>query len=212
MGNYRLILLLAFFSILVGYLVLKPFTNKLKKVLFSSLLLLLVLFLYLVFGGFFALQEHKIKVEKQKAAEVLLKKIKGVDELIDKLSAHLDMNPNSARGWYLLGRVYASQNMQKKALEAFTAAYKLAPDDELITINFAKFSLMFGDENGVILLKNILMKNPLQMDALSILAMDAYAKNNHQEAIFYWRQLLRLIPSKSEEAVEIRKAIARASL
>ncbi len=43
-----------------------------------------------------------------------------------------------------------------------------------------------------------------------MLAMDAYMRHSYQQAINYWQHLLTIIPPQSDDAMAIRKAIAKA--
>lgn len=43
-----------------------------------------------------------------------------------------------------------------------------------------------------------------------MLAMHAYLSHDYEAAINYWQRLLQLAPAQSEEALAIRKAIAKA--
>lgn len=150
---------------------------------------------------------------KRTEAKALLAKLKSPDELAEKLRAKLDNRPESARGWYLLGRIYVSQDQWEKARDAFATAHHLNPDDEQTTINYANALWQlnhqaFNDEVKD-LFNKLLEKNPKQPDALAMLAMDAYQNKAYSQAEMYWRRLLTLVPDTSDEAKALRKAIAK---
>ncbi len=151
---------------------------------------------------------------QQQQVHALLQTIHGSDELINKLKARLNEKPKSARGWYLLGRLYASQNQWQQANDAFATAHRLKPSDEQVTVNYIQslWQLNHQEYNNTIrdLLKALVKGNPNQPDALAMLAMDAYMSQVYQQAIDYWQRLLLLAPPQSEEAQAIRKAIAKA--
>jgi cytochrome c-type biogenesis protein CcmH len=211
MQEYSLYIIFFIFSCLALLIVLKPL-GKFKKstVLTVAGIIVLVGCSYLMWGGWFALERYKTELASQQHVQDVLKNIKSPDELIDKLAAHLKQNPDSDRGWYLLGRIYSSQQKLQHALNAFAKAYKLNPDDKLIVINYAQTLLENDDEKGRELLINLLKKDPKQPDALSLLAMDSYNRQEYQEAINYWQRLLILVPADSKESEMIRKAIAKA--
>lgn len=149
--------------------------------------------------------------ERQHAAETLLRTIKSPDVLVEKLQQHLTAHPRSARGWYLLGRLYASQHLWEKSYQAFATAYELNSHDALISVNYAQ-SLFAkqnpaDDELARKILKTTLLEHPQQGDVLMLLAMDAQRRQAPQEALMYWRKLLLLVPESSPEADSIRKAI-----
>lgn len=149
--------------------------------------------------------------ERQQAAETLLRTIKSPDVLVERLQQHLLAHPRSARGWYLLGRLYASQHLWDKSYQAFAKAYELNSHDALISVNYAQ-SLFAkqnpaDDELARKILTKTLIAYPEQGDALMLLAMDAQRRQAPQEALMYWRKLLLLVPESSSEADSIRKAI-----
>ncbi|MDF1758647.1 MAG: tetratricopeptide repeat protein [Legionellaceae bacterium] len=211
MQEYKLLIVFAVVSIIALLVVLKPLGKyKLKTNLLVCIILMVVTTLYYVWGGYLDFHKHNIDIVSKKNVGEMLKNIKGPQDLIDKMSAHLQKDPNSYRGWYLLGRIYYSQNMKKQALDCFAKAYKLSPDDNLIIVNYSQTLLETDDLKGREMLESLLDKDPKQPDALSILAMDAYRLGKYKKAIDYWQRLLVLVPRQSEESEAIRKAIAKA--
>ncbi len=213
--DYRVVALFelfVIFSSIAVFSIFKPLRNKgMWTIVGSLLMLLLISYFYITWGGFGEYYAYKKADDSQQKALQVLKKIKTPDELIVKLEKHLEVHPESARGWYLLGRIYSSQHHSKKALRAFAKAYILDARDELITANYASLLLENGEETkGRAMLEKLLLDNPKQQDALAILAMDAYRKNNTKFAVLYWRRLLDTLPAESAEADAIRLAIAKA--
>lgn len=184
-----------------------------------SILLTLAIFIatstaYYFWGGFLQWQNYINASKSQALAQQILRSIKSPQELIDKLRAQLDDSPKSAKGWYLLGRLYTSQNRPEEAYTAFAKAYGFKPQDEAFAVNYAyslwqKNNQQFNSEL-IAIFKDLLLKNPKQPDALAMLAMHAYLNHNYEKAIHYWQRLLLLAPAQSEEALAIRKAIAKA--
>ncbi|MCX7090880.1 MAG: tetratricopeptide repeat protein [Legionellales bacterium] len=166
---------------------------------------------YWYWGSWPAQARFTRHLEREKAAEIMLRTVKKPGDLIATLQQHLQKNPRSARGWYLLGRLYASQQIWDKAHAAFAKAYELKPHDDLIAVNYAQSLLARrqGDDAAVArgVLSAVLKRHPQQMDALMLLAIDAQQRHAVQEALAYWRRLLILVPDQSPEADSIRKAI-----
>jgi cytochrome c-type biogenesis protein CcmH/NrfG len=151
---------------------------------------------------------------KQKQAKALLQSIHDPEELINKLKNRVESEPNRAKGWYLLGRLYASQGEWKKARDVYYKAHVLEPNNEQTTVNYAQSlwqlnNQKFNDKSRK-LLQAVLDRNPEQPDALAMLAMDAFSGKCYQQAIDYWERLLERVPPGSEDAKAIRKAIAKA--
>lgn len=152
--------------------------------------------------------------EAHRRVQTVMASLKSPQALIDKLKSHLQQKPDSARGWYLLGRLYLSQNQSTLAYQAFLKAHEREPENEQITVNYAQS--MWQMHHQIFtpevrhLFQSILKGNPNQPDALSMLAMDAYQQHDYQKAIEYWSSLLALLPQHSSESKVVRKAIAEA--
>ncbi|MDR3442511.1 MAG: hypothetical protein P4L65_05790 [Legionella sp.] len=190
----------------------------LRRHLLVSLLLVPVIFAlsftgYYFWGDFAKWQDYLQHQESQSQAQNMLKNIKSPQELIEKLRARLDDSLKSAKGWYLLGRLYAGQNDRKNEVAAYAKANQLDPANEQFEVNYAHSLWQLNNRqfNAQItgLFQHLLKNNPNQPDALSMLAMNAFVNHAYEEAITYWQRLLKLAPAQSEEAAAIRKAIAK---
>lgn len=200
------------FSGFAAFWFLKPLRCKILSKIFSAgVLIILAGVLYVVWGGFREYSSFKKDELSRQQAIKVLNTLKDTNELRDKLVKHLNENPNSAKGWYLLGRLDISQNRSQQALEAFAKAYALNSDDVAIKVNYASVLIETGeDKKGVKLLKDVLAQDPLQQDALAILAMYYFKDKKLKLAIKYWQNLLNTLPSESPEADAVRQAIAKA--
>ncbi len=173
-----------------------------------------VIIFYAQWGGWSLWHHEQDKKAKSEQVQAILKQFKTPDVLIDKLKKKLHETPESARGWYLLGRLYASQHDWSAAHGAFQQAIELNPNQESYLTNdiyaqWMNHQQKFNPEIRKNLL-SLLQKNSKQPDALAMLAMDAYQQKNYQQAIGYWQVLLTLVPANSEESGALRKAIAKA--
>ena len=151
---------------------------------------------------------------KLKQAQDILASVGSSQKLIDKLTAHLKEQPGSSRGWYLLGKLYASQGNWESARDAYARAHQLKPADAETAVHYAHslWQLNHRHFNKEIreFYKSILEQNANQPDALAMLAMDAFARHAYQQAIDYWQHLLKIVPPQTEEARAIHKAIVKA--
>jgi len=190
--------------------------RKYKRAFFMivPLFFLLVWFAYWQLGSYQALSHFQENQAVQARAQVLLKSVSGPDEVIMRLKQRLEQEPESAKGWFLLGRIYSSQGKWPQARDAFDKSHALAPDDEKITVNYAQ-SLYYVNQqqfNDPIrsLFKGVLSRNPEQPDALAMLAMDAFQSKQYTQAVSYWSALLKMVAPQSDDAEAIRQAIAKA--
>ncbi len=187
--------------------------SKSMMILLTPILFCFVSFAYWKWGAWPDWQAHVQRLQKQDQVQAMLRS-HTPEELIDRLSERLKKTPNSAQGWYLLGRLQASQHHWRKAYDAYAMAHQLKPENETITVNYAQtlWQLNHQTVDSVVrsLFQAVLKKNQDQPDALAMLAMDAYQGHAYQQAINYWERLLGSAPAQSEEAQFIRKAIAKA--
>jgi len=169
---------------------------------------------YWHWGAWDKWNKYQRQLEKQQYLQTLLKSNDNPAIWIEKLTLKLKANQNSAKGWYLLGRLYASQERWDKARVAFAKAKQLKPENIPITVNYAQSLWQlnhqaFNDEiRG--LLHAVLKQKPNQPDALAMLAMDAFLRHSYKSAIDYWQQLLKVVSPQSKDALAIHKAIAKA--
>lgn len=215
MNEWWLLSMLAGLTVLASIFMMYPLRSSfIAKLLMVPTLFIAAFTGYFFWGDFNGWQRYVQSLVTQEKAQQMLQSIKSPQELIEKLRAKLDNTPKSAKGWYLLGRLYSSQNDTKKAVDAFAKAYQFNPADEQYAVNYAHSLWRVNNqqftEQSTELFRRLLKKNPNQPDALAMLAMDAFASHAYEDAISYWQRLLKMAPIQSDEAHAIRKAIAQA--
>ncbi|HBI21055.1 MAG TPA: hypothetical protein DDY37_00445 [Legionella sp.] len=84
----------------------RPF--RMRTLLWVPVLVIFVSIGYGSWGAWPALTHARQEKEQRQRAQAVLNTVRDPEELIDKLKATLYQQPKSARGWYLLGRLYAS--------------------------------------------------------------------------------------------------------
>ena len=162
--------------------------------------------LYWYYGGWSSL--------KSLNTQRLLSQFKTPLAVAQQLKQQLDNTPASAHGWYLLGRVYMSQNHWRQASAAFTKAAHLQPNTALYQVSCLQATLELTNwqfskkiHNS---LQDIITAHPDQPEALALLAMDYYKKQHYKQAIIIWQKLLKKVPSNSETALTLHQAMVAA--
>lgn len=215
MSEWWLVGILAVITLFASVLMVYPLRQNPR----FSLFLVPVIFVltstgYYFWGSFAQWQKYTHHNNTQVLAQQMLKSIKSPQELIDKLKAKLVESPKSAKGWYLLGRLYTSQNDDKNASRAFAKAYRLKPQEEQFAVNYAHSLWQINKQQFnpeiIGIFDTLLKNNSNQPDALAMLAMNAFLSHAYEDAINYWQRLLNIAPEQSEAALAIRKAIAKA--
>ncbi len=155
-----------------------------------------------------AFKKNKSTLEKEIA------KYKDPQHLIAKMKTILAEHPNSAKGWFLLGRLYMSTGQIKGAEQVFAKANQLKPNDSGIMLQYAEASFFANDkqlnQTAKKMLRQILAKKNEQPMALNLLAMDAYNHKQYKIAANYWERLLLVIGPDSDLGKAVQQAIAKA--
>jgi len=153
---------------------------------------------------------------KKKASEIeeFRRQYGSPEILIAKLREQLGREPSSARGWYLLGKLYFSQQELDKTIDAFSKANKYQPNDAEIMTQYAQ-ALYFKNDNKLGpysqgLLNKVLNEDPKNPLALNLVAVDAFTKDKYRTAIDYWKRLQEVVPTGGRDAENVELAIGRA--
>lgn len=86
-------------------------------------------------------------VAKQVAYSKLQSEIGSPEQLILRMQAHLSTHPESAQGWYLLGKVYLSLGRYTEARDALAKASQLQPDQPEYLLNYQKAKQLESDNS-----------------------------------------------------------------
>lgn len=134
-------------------------------------------------------------------------------QVIKALQERLKQDPNSAQGWFLLGRIYVSLGAFKEAVRAFAQAEKLDSNNPDILFQYAQ-ALYFYQHSlkgkPAELLNKLLQIKPQNDLAINLLAIAAYEEGNYQQAIDYWEKILPNYTTDSSDGQALLTAIAKA--
>lgn len=102
------------------------------------------------------------------------------------LRTKLAESGDDAVAWMLLGRVAMSLGDNDMAKQAFEKALAMQPDNNNVLVNFSQVLLIDGSEpsmnRAARMLSKVLQSDPSNMDAISLLALIAYERQDWQEA------------------------------
>ncbi len=175
---------------------------------------IIAILLYLHFGASHSLQRYWVLKRQASAVKAELSKIKSPKQVIDRLIAHLKAYPNSAKGWYLLGRLYLGERRYANAVSVLSKAYYLQPKKTEYAIAYAQ-ALFFNQKQHLSkkakqLLNQVLVKNRNNIPALNLLAIDAYRAHRYKSAVHYWEKMLPLFAPNSKESKMLLMMMAKA--
>lgn len=208
--NYPIILfwlIIAVMTLAAGCFLAFPLIKSKTQPIFSTALLLsTVLFaipVYLKLGASTGVTEQLVAEQKAQDVKVALAKMGSNENIIKALLQRLQENPNSAQGWYLLGRMYLIGQHYENAFQAFAKANQLQPHHIDTMLSYAESSYFYHHQtlnpDAQALLNEILSIESDNIDAINLLAINAYQQAHYQQAIDYWEKLLEKFPSDSED-------------
>lgn len=182
------------------------------KFLLVTLISLVIILAYYRMGK---IQEwHKTKITEAEVMR-LRQELQTPEKVIEKLKERLAEEPDSHKGWYLLGRLYRSLDQFDDAIAAYENARRLAPD-EPDYIN-SLMEAYFGENGGYFrqkeldLLKNQGVRDLLNAEVLNLIAGYYYQHQDYENAITYWKLMEhRLEPGDVAVQREIVGAINKA--
>lgn len=101
-----------------------------KRFIFMSLIVIpFSLIMYQLSGDKKALKDWLTKGKQHYALLKTFDELGGVEGAIIRIQQKLTENPNDARGWFILGKLYLSKDDKEHALDAFRKARDLQPND-----------------------------------------------------------------------------------
>jgi cytochrome c-type biogenesis protein CcmH len=114
---------------------------------------------------------------------------------VDALAEKLEQNPTDFNGWLMLANSYTSLERYDDAVNAYAKATGLKTDDADLWANYA---FVLAMKNGrrlagepTQLLNKALQLDPENPRALQLSGSAAFEAKDYQQAIFYWKKLLK---------------------
>lgn len=170
----------------------------------ALLLPLLALGLYALLGSPSTVLPEEVQTQRATAE---------MEQLVAKLAARLEQNPDNPQGWAMLARSYKSLGRWDDAERAFG---RIGPDMERNAELLAEFAEMLVQKNRGFadrpreLIQKALRLEPTNMLALFLGGGDAFASGRYAEAAALWERLLPQLEPGSEDARMVESSIAKA--
>ncbi|MBI5922184.1 MAG: c-type cytochrome biogenesis protein CcmI [Betaproteobacteria bacterium] len=130
-----------------------------------------------------------------------------MDEMIAKLAARLEKEPNNPQGWAMLARSYKAISRFDEAEKAFQRAGDMLNSDPQMLCEYADLLAVRANGNlegkPLELVKAALKLDPMLPMGLALAGTAAYNRQDFPEAVRFWEQLLSTLPPDSEDAAAI---------
>lgn len=137
-----------------------------------------------------------------------------MNDLTLSLRTKLQSTPDDGLGWLLLGRIALANRDIQTAEAAMAKAYRFMPDDADVKLGYAQSLLLTGDEANLTqarqLLRDVIRDNHANMQALSLLAFDAFEQGEFEEAVGAWSTMKQLLPKDDARIPMLERSIERA--
>lgn len=192
-------------------------------VLVPSLVLVVALSygLYAIFGNYQQVQHWQQISQNLPELSKKLMNPQGV-ELTDKemedltlaLRTRLHYEPEDSTGWLLLGRIGLANRDMETAIGAMKKAYAIEPTDGDIKLGYAQSLMLSNDQmdqqNARALLNKMLQADYVDLRVYSLLAFDAFERQDFSTAIKHWQSMQQMIGAKDSRYEMLARSIASA--
>jgi cytochrome c-type biogenesis protein CcmH len=116
-----------------------------------------------------------------------------VDEMVTKLAARLEKEPDNVEGWVMLARTYYQQRKFPEAARAYEKLTALLPNEADLYADYADALAMAQGRKlagkPMELVKKALELDPNQWKALAMAGTEAFDRKDYKGAITYWERL-----------------------
>ena len=127
-----------------------------------------------------------------------------VEQMVGRLAAKLQAQPDDAEGWYLLGRSYYMMGRFSESVAAYERAVKLGVEEPGLFADYADALAMSQDrrfdDKVLALVDRALKLDPDHPKALIMAATAAFQRNDYRGAVPYLERLERVAPPGSDLA------------
>jgi len=168
-----------------------------------------VIVTYLMLGDIDMVGVQGDKKEQQANQE----KMHSIEEMVAKLSARQEEQPEDGKGWRLLARMYLTMNRVQDAVHAYQNARKYIGDDPQLLADYAEALILANNnsysEEAANLINLSLQANPDEPKALWIAGNASFERGDLAKTLHYWERLLNILPPVGDESKFVMENINR---
>ncbi|WP_117233417.1 c-type cytochrome biogenesis protein CcmI [Vibrio maerlii] len=137
-----------------------------------------------------------------------------MEDLTLSLRTRLHYTPDDSMGWLLLGRIALANRTVGTAIDAMEKAYKLEPENEDIQLGYAQALMLSGEEidqnEARILLGKLVQQDYVDLRVFSLLAFDAFERQDYPAAVKYWSIMQQMIGPEDSRYEMLERSIISA--
>ncbi|WP_028626585.1 MULTISPECIES: c-type cytochrome biogenesis protein CcmI [Pseudomonas] len=178
--------------------------GKALPLLFAVLVPVLGFGLYLHWGA-----SDKVELTRE-----LREQPRSIEEMTSRLERVVEAQPESAEGWYFLGRTYMAQDRAADAARAYEQAVKRGGREPELLGQWAQ-ALYFASQKKLTpevkaLTEEALKADPKEITSLGLLGIAGFEEGRYQEAITYWERLITQLPADDPSRGALQGGIDKA--
>lgn len=162
----------------------------------------------------YGLYLHWGAIDDVERARTFAEQPQTIEEMTARLEARVKSEPDSAEGWYFLGRTYMAQERAGDAAAAFERAVNLGGRAPELLGQWAQALYFAGERKWTDQLQALtdeaLKADPAESISLGLLGIAAYEEERFQQAIDYWQQLAVALPAEDPSRAAIQGGIEQA--
>jgi cytochrome c-type biogenesis protein CcmH len=134
-----------------------------------------------------------------------------MEELVRRLAAKLEEQPNNPQGWVMLGRSYIAMNDYPKAMEAYKRAIELDGENVDTLLAYAEAIAASSGNNftgqAAPLVEKAFKLEPENPNTLWISGILAYQQGDFRSALGRWEKVQAMLPPQSSELESVSSAV-----
>ncbi|MCU7944899.1 MAG: c-type cytochrome biogenesis protein CcmI [Candidatus Thiodiazotropha sp. (ex Cardiolucina cf. quadrata)] len=134
-----------------------------------------------------------------------------MEELVKRLAAKMQEQPDNQEGWIMLGRSYMAMNDPSAAINAFDRAMEISDKNVGLLLAYAEAiaSNAGNDFTGraAPMVEKALLLEPDNPNVLWIAGIVAYQRTDYQDAVDRWSKLRGLLKPQSAELESVNEAL-----
>lgn len=134
-----------------------------------------------------------------------------MEELVKRLAAKMQEQPDNQEGWIMLGRSYMAMNDPSAAINAFDRAMEISDKNVGLLLAYAEAiaSNTGNDFTGraAPMVEKALQLEPDNPNVLWIAGIVAYQQTDYQDAVDRWSKLRDLLKPQSAELESVNEAL-----
>lgn len=160
------------------------------------------------------LYAHWGSSDKVQLAREMREQPRTIEEMTARLEKAVQAQPDSAEGWYFLGRTYMAQERPADAAKAYERAVQIAGRQPELLGQWAQ-ALYFASQKRFTpevqaLTEDALKADPNEVTSLGLLGIAGFEDGRFKDAIGYWERLIAVLPQDDPSRAALQGGIDRA--